>query len=275
MSKEIRKKLIAGEIDPNNTDLFFGDVIKATILFLNNNIKLRDKRIPHYIMNTGDEVMYRELMGYEYSKTEVTDENFIYNEVPRCIVSVSEMQTVPDQLTQPYVRGVFDVEYDDNVYEFSAEIKRMPIHMTVSLKYYVDSFTDSLALSQYLITNLSYIRTFRFIYMGNEISASITFPDSHSIEKPETLQFDSESRYKIVGIDLQLETNLPIFDTRTCVESSAVITKTDNNIGRMNNTKDEFYKARKYLDNGNLNIEVEKDSQTKEIKSLGKARRLG
>lgn len=275
MSKEIRKKLITGEIDPNNTDLFFGDVIKATISFLNNNIKLRDKRIPHYIMNTGDEVMYRELMGYEYSKTEVTDEDFIYNEVPRCIVSVSEMQTVPDQLTQPYVRGVFDVEYDDNVYEFSAEIKRMPIHMTVSLKYYVDSFTDSLALSQYLITNLSYIRTFRFIYMGNEISASITFPDSHSVEKPETLQFDSESRYKTVGIDLQLETNLPIFDTRTCVESSAVITKTDNNIGRMNNTKDEFYKVRKYLDNGNLNIKVEKDSQTKEIKSLGKARRLG
>ena len=267
MSKEIRKKLITGEIDPNNTDLFFGDVIKATISFLNNNIKLRDKRIPHYIMNTGDEVMYRELMGYEYSKTEVTDEDFIYNEVPRCIVSVSEMQTVPDQLTQPYVRGVFDVEYDDNVYEFSAEIKRMPIHMTVSLKYYVDSFTDSLALSQYLITNLSYIRTFRFIYMGNEISASITFSDSHSVEKPETLQFDSESRYKTVGIDLQLDTNLPIFDVRTCVESSAIITKTDNNIGRKDNVKDEFYKARKYLDNGDIKIE--------EPKSLGKARRLG
>ena len=266
MSKEIRKKLITGEIDPNNTDLFFGDVIKATISFLNNNIKLRDKRIPHYIMNTGDEIMYRELMGYEYSKTEVTDEDFIYNEVPRCIVSVSEMQTVPDQLTQPYVRGVFDVEYDDNVYEFSAEIKRIPIHMTVSLKYYVDSFTDSLALSQYLITNLSYIRTFRFIYMGNEISASITFPDSHSVEKPETLQFDSESRYKTVGIDLQLDTNLPIFDVRTCVESSAIITKTDNNIGRKDNVKDEFYKARKYLDNGN---------PIEEPKSLGKARRLG
>ena len=43
MSKEIRKKLITGEIDPNNTDLFFGDVIKATISFLNNNIKLRDE----------------------------------------------------------------------------------------------------------------------------------------------------------------------------------------------------------------------------------------
>ena len=50
--KDIRIKLITGEIDPNNIELFFGDAIKAAILFLNNNIKLRDKRIPHFILNT-------------------------------------------------------------------------------------------------------------------------------------------------------------------------------------------------------------------------------
>ena len=105
------------------------------------------------------------------------------------------------------------------------------------------------------------------MYMGNEISASITFPDSHSVEKPESLQFDTESRYKTVSIDLQLDTNLPIFDVRTCVESSAIITKTDNNIGRMGSIKDDFYKTRKYRDDGNL--------KTEETKSLGKARRLG
>ena len=36
--KDIRVKLIKGEIDPNNIELFFGDAIKATILFLNKNI---------------------------------------------------------------------------------------------------------------------------------------------------------------------------------------------------------------------------------------------
>ena len=89
--KDIRIKLIKGEIDPNNIELFFGDAIKATILFLNKNIKLRDKRIPHFILNTGDEILYRELMDYEYSRTEVTDENFVYNEIPRCQVDVSEV----------------------------------------------------------------------------------------------------------------------------------------------------------------------------------------
>ena len=62
--KDIRIKLIKGEIDPNNIELFFGDAIKAAILFLNKNIKLRDKRIPHFILNTGDEILYRELMDY-------------------------------------------------------------------------------------------------------------------------------------------------------------------------------------------------------------------
>ena len=38
-------------------------------------------------------------------------------------------------------------------------------------------------------------------------------------------------------------------------------------IGRKGSINDDFYKARKYLDNGNL--------KTEEIKSLGKARRLG
>ena len=109
--------------------------------------------------------------------------------------------------------------------------------------------------------------------MGNEISASITFPDSHSVEKPETLQFDSESRYKTVGIDLQLDTNLPIFDVRTCVESSAIITKTDNNVGRMSNTKDDFYKSRKYRDDGTE--KPQNGEEDKEVQSLGKARRLG
>ena len=111
--------------------------------------------------------------------------------------------------------------------------------------------------------------------MGNEISASITFPDSHSVEKPETLQFDSESRYKTVGIDLQLDTNLPIFDVRTCVESSAIITKTDNNVGRMSNIKDDFYKSRKYRDDGTEKPQNgEEVKEDEEVKSLGKARRL-
>lgn len=227
-TKDIRKKIINGEIDINNSDLFFGELIKAAILFLNNNIKLRDKRIPHFILNTGDEVLYRELLGYEYNPTETTGENFVYNEIPRCMIDVGGINTLPDQLTQPYVRSCFDVEYEDNLVEFSAETRRMPIQMTLSCKYYVDSITDSLSLSQYLITNLSYVRTFMFSYMGCEVICSIKFPDAFDTEKPTSLDFDSENRFKNISIELEVETNLPIFDNRTAVETSAIIAHTIN-----------------------------------------------
>lgn len=242
--KDIRIKLIKGEIDPNNIELFFGDAIKATILFLNKNIKLRDKRIPHFILNTGDEILYRELMDYEYSRTEVTDENFVYNEIPRCQVDVSEVATQPDQLTQPYSRGFFEVEVDDHVYEFTAEVRRMPIQMNLNLKYYIDSFTDCLTLAQYIITNLTYVRTFSFVYMGEEILCSVRLPDSESIEKLTSLSFDSENRFKSISFDLALETNIPIFNGRSAIESSAVIKTTDNNIGRITGADvlDGYYK---------------------------------
>jgi len=253
--KDIRKKIIEKEIDINNTDLFFSDVLKAAIVFLNDNIKLRNKRIPHFILNTGDEIMYRELMGYEYSSTEVTDENFVYNEIPRCIITCTDINTLPDQLTQPYVRSCFDLEYDGCLYEFSAETRRMPIQSSISLKYYLDSMTDCFTLSQYLITTLSYIRTFSFIYMGNEVICSLKFPDSFSSEVPSSLSFDTDSRYKTISIELTLESNLPIFNEKTAIETSTLIRQIDNKItSKMGAAKSLTYTRDKHEDLFNFNM---------------------
>ena len=222
-TKELRARIVRGEVDPNNSSLFFADAIKAAILFLNDKIKVRDKRVPHFILNTGDDILFRELMGYSYSKTEITDENFVYNEIPRGIITVNDINTLPDQLTQPYVRGYFEVEDAGQVYEFSAETRRMPVQSTINIKYYLDSFTDCLALSQYLITTLCYVRTFQFDYMGNAVMCSLKFPDAFSADIPSSITFDSDSKYKSISIDLTLETNLPIFDTGTAIESDALI----------------------------------------------------
>ena len=50
--EDIRK----GVIDINNQQLFFSIVAKGFIYKLNQNLKLRGKNIPHYILNTGDEL---------------------------------------------------------------------------------------------------------------------------------------------------------------------------------------------------------------------------
>ena len=58
--EDIRK----GVIDINNQQLFFSIVAKGFIYKLNQNLKLRGKNIPHYILNTGDDIMYLEVKGH-------------------------------------------------------------------------------------------------------------------------------------------------------------------------------------------------------------------
>lgn len=244
MSKDIRKRIINEELDPNNIELFFGNALKGALLWLNDNISLRGVRVPHYILNTGDEILYRELMGYEYDRTKVTDENFVYNTIPRCIVTPADLSVEGDQLTQPYSRGVFEIEDDGHLYEFSAETRRLPLKTTLTLKYYVDSFADSLAITQKLLTNIATIRVYKFSYLGETMIASLTFPDSAQVEKPTELSFDTDNRYKTITLDLDLSTNMPVYNTRTVVETGSVIRTWDNNIGET--VTGEEYIARRH-----------------------------
>lgn len=238
-AKEIRKKIIEGEIDPNNMELFYGDMIKACILYLNDHIKLRDKSIPHYIMNTGDEIMFRDAQNYTYSRNEITGEDNMYSEIPRCIIDIDTITTMPDQLSSPYVRGVYELTYDDTLYEFTAEVRRMPCSITINLTYYIDSYTDCLRLSQKLLTELGYIRLFKFCYLGEDVMCSMKLPDSASIDHPTTLSFDTDNRFKKLTLSIDIESNLPIYDNRTTIESDMVITKTVNSIGRQTKRLDD------------------------------------
>lgn len=261
-SKKIQEKIMTGEINPNLTESFFGECIKSALLWMNDHITLGKRKIPHFIMNTGDEMMYRELMNYYYDRGQgVTDEDFVYNTVPRCVVSPGAMNTLPDQLTQPYSRGVFEIEVDDSLYEFSAETRRLPIQISLSLKYIIDSFTDCLSLTQSFFTGLLYIQTFKFVYMGETVVCSLKMPDGVDVEKLSTVEFGTEGRFKTINIELTLDTNIPVYDPRTAVSTDRIITKVDNNIGRDNgDIDDDIYVKRKYEvepieDGGNDNPE--------------------
>ena len=245
ISKTIQEMIMKGDIDPNTEENFFGSCIKAALLWMNGHITLAGRRVPHYIMNTGDEILYRELMNYAYTKGgAITDEDFVYSAVPRCIVTPGSITSQPDQLTQPYVRGVFEISRLGTVYEMSAETRRMPIQITLSLKYIVDSFTDSLMLTQSLMSQVLYIRTFKFAYMGETICCSLKFPESLGDERPQSLEFGDEGRFKTLSFDLELDANIPICGGRTGVSTDRIITKVDNNIG--SEVKREDYVAKKY-----------------------------
>ena len=225
-AKEIRKKIIRGEIDINALENFFAKLLKGLMSDLVDSIRVRGKAVPHLILNTGDDIMYLERKGQDMSiePAEVSNEDYIYNYVPRGVVTPSGMDILTDQLTSPYTRGQFQFEYEDILYTFTSEFRRMPLKMNVGIKYYLDSFTDSLELMQYIITHLDFIKNYQIIYMGQTIPCSYRFPES--LEGQYNAEFDGltqDSKFRTVEVQLEIETNIPIFYPRTAIESDLTI----------------------------------------------------
>jgi hypothetical protein len=220
MDLTTQHKIVKGEINVNNKELFMSSLFKALIYNLNHQMLLRDKSIPHFILNTGDDIMYLENKGQDNSKEpyQVSNEDYIYNSVPRCMINLGGIEVLEDQITSPYSRGEFEISTDDILQSFSAEFRRMPLKFSVTLKYYLDSFTDVLSVTQYIITKLLFIRTFKFDYLGQIIEASYKVPTSFDNEK--NITFDggtTEQKLRTIELTLDVETNMPVYDERTTI----------------------------------------------------------
>lgn len=233
MDTDLQNKIVKGEIDINNTELFVSSLLKALIYKLNEDIVMRNKTLEHFILNTGDDIMYLERKGYDHSKEpqEVTNENYIYNTVPRCIVNMDSINILDDQLTSPYTRGYFDLTYEDNTYGFNAEYRRMPMKLSVSLKYYLDSFTDALEVTQQIITKLLFIQNYKFSYMGQTMAATYKVPTDMTIDK--NITFDggtTDSKLRTIELELEVETNMPVYNPLTAIKNDNYISKLQGNI---------------------------------------------
>lgn len=228
MDLELQHKIVKGEFDINNKELFMGVLFKALLNNLNSQMKLRDKTINHFIINTGDDIMWLENKGQDNSKEpyQVSNEDYVYNTIPRCIVNIGSIEVLEEQVTNPYTRGNFEIDYDDILRGFSAEFRRVPIKMTVDLKYYLDSFSDVLFVTQKIISEMLFIRTFKFEYLGQTIQASYKVPTAYSHDK--NITFDggtTEQKLRTIEISLDVETNIPVFDERTAIELDKRIKK--------------------------------------------------
>lgn len=213
-------------IDINTQENFLSKVIKGVMYDLNTIIKVRGKNVPHLIISTGDDTMYLDVKGQNQAiePQDISNENYVYSVIPRGVVTPSGINLETDQLSSPYTRGRLQVEHDDTLYEMTAEFRRMPMTMRISIKYILDTFTDTLNLMQYIITHLSFVRTFTIIYMGQQITCSYRFPEA--MEEQFNAQFDglsTDAKYKTVEIELEVETNIPVFYPRTVIPADMVI----------------------------------------------------
>lgn len=213
----------------NRDDRFFSVLVKGTLGWLTRNIILYDKPIKHFIFNTGSSYMYVESNGYEFSWSETTGEDWMYMQMPRCIVEINDIRFPKEELTNPYSWGSYE-RLDDNLIKgFSAEIRRVPIEMSISLKYVLSNFNESMILTQELLDKILFQQYFEIVYLGQTIKCSIEFPDNTKVEINKIDMTSSETNQKNINLDLTICTNYPQINERTEISNNTIIYKFEYN----------------------------------------------
>lgn len=209
-----------GSLDINVQEIFLSTVIKGLLYNLNNDIKIRNIPVPHFILHTGDDIMWGETRNYNINggDSSLNDAN-VYSIIPKCIVTPSSIDLDVNQLTSPYSMGVLQYENENGLYMLNGEFRRMPLKLSIDLKYYTDSYTDMLELIQYIISNLAFIRTYDVMYMGQKIKCSYKIPENFGEEH--TMELDgaiSDNREHSLNLSIEVETNFPVFNNKTITQ---------------------------------------------------------
>lgn len=209
----------------NRDDRFFSVLVKGALGWLTRNIILYDKPIKHFIFNTGSSYMYVESNGYEFSWNETSGEDWMYMEMPRCVVEINDIRFPKEELTNPYSWGSYE-RLDDNLIKgFNAEIRRIPIEMSISLKYVLSNFNESMILTQELLDKILFQQYFNIVYLGQTIKCSIEFPDSTKVEINKIDMSSAETNQKNINLDLTICANYPQINERTETPNHLIMSK--------------------------------------------------
>ena len=223
----------------NKDERFFSILVKGLIAWFNKNVVLYNKPIKHFIFSTGSSYMYVEANGYEFILSETTGGDWIYMEMPRCIIEISDISFNTESLTNCFSRGEYE-RYDDetnSISGYNAEIMRVPIEMNLQFKYVLSNFSETIVLLQEIIDKFIYQKFFTIIYLGQKIRCGIEFPTSEQLELNKIDMSSNETNQKILQFDIKLTSNYPAINERTEVSNANVIdsTKFDVNLLEGNN----------------------------------------
>ena len=207
----------------NRDERFFAIVIKGLLSWLNRNIVLYDKSINHFIFNTGSSYLYEESNGYEYSLTEVTGEDSIYMSLPRCLIEMTSIRIPTEELSMPFSRGNYERRNGNQLSGYNAEIRRLPIEINISAKYFLSTFNELIILCEELIDKLMFQRYFNITYLGNIIQCSVEFPADIALQINKIDMASAEPNQKTIELNLIICTNYPNINERTEIPTDKVI----------------------------------------------------
>lgn len=228
----------------NRDERFFALVIKGLLSWLNRNIVLYNKSINHFVFNTGSSYLYIESNGYEYSVNETTGEDTMYMTLPRCIIELADVNIATDELSSPYGRGYYEHRSGNMICGYNADIRRLPLELTINAKYYLSNFNESIVLLQELIDKMVFQKYYKITYLGQEIQCSIEFPGTMNPELNKIDMSSPEPNQRNVTLDFKICTNYPVIDERSEIPTDKVIATWGSTIHLRTNDavhKNSFY----------------------------------
>ena len=257
MSKKVYQKTTSNWLRPWNLEKFdnlydrderyFAILLKGALSWLTDNIVLYNKPVNHYIYTTGSSYLYVESNGYTFSMNETSGEDYIYMKMPRCIIEIGDINIPTEELSAPFVRGQYE-RRDGNELPFKmidrCPMRRLPVEISLSAKYVLSNFNESIILIQELIDKVSWQQYFNIVYLGQIIQCSLEIDNNYQIQINKVDMTAPDTNQKIIEIQFKLCSNYPSIDERTEVENSKIIEKivTDTNIfqnGDINNSYDK------------------------------------
>lgn len=207
----------------NRDERFFSILIKGVISWLNRNIVMYDEPINHFIFNTGSSYMYVESNGYEFKWSETTGEDQMYMHMPRCVMELTDISIPQEELSNPFSRGTYERRSGDNIKGYNAEIRRLPIELTINLKYVFSNFNESIVVLQELIDKLVFQQYFQITYLGQIIECSIEFPANNTPQLNKIDMTSTDTNQKNLTFDIKICSNYPIVNTKSEIGTDKII----------------------------------------------------
>lgn len=220
---------------------FFSILFKGCLNWLNHNVFMYDKPIKHFIFNTGSSYLYVEDNGYEFKWSETAGEDQMYMSMPRCVCEIGDFSIPTEELTNPFVRGIYERRSSKtgDYKGYNAEMRRIPLEVSMTLRYILSNFNESIILVQELFEKMVFQQYFNIVYLGQQIQCSIEFPAQQQINL-NRIDFDStDVNQKTIEISIKIDTYLPVINISTEIENQYIIKNGKTQINLMKSIEDD------------------------------------
>lgn len=204
---------------------FFALLIKGALSWLTTNIILYNKPIKHFIYNTGSSYMYIETDGYKYSMNETSGEDQMYMKMPRCVVEMADIQLPTEELSSLFARGVYERRSGNDIKGYNAQMRRLPIELTLNAHYVLSNFNESIILLQELIDRICWQQYFNIVYLGQIVNCSLEIDSNFQIQFNKIDMESKETNQKTIDIVFKVCTNYPCINESTEIENEHIIAK--------------------------------------------------